>query len=184
MRASRWIGPALVGLGMMVGGCADNADQAASDTAATPASSQPTSSQPAAAGAYVAAERPEGAVGVLEAKKGTGAGEVTVVGRIGGDREPFVDGMAAFTIVDPSLRACSDIEGDACKTPWDYCCEPDVAAGRALVKVVDDGGTVVGTDARQLLGVKELATVVVRGKAERDDAGNLTVLADKVYVQP
>jgi hypothetical protein len=34
------------------------------------------------------------------------------------------------------------------------------------------------------LGAKELSTVVVKGKAKRDDAGNLTVLASGVYVRP
>ena len=38
-------------------------------------------------------------------------------------------------------------------------------------------------DARKLLDVKELSTVVVQGKAQRDDAGNLTVLATGVYVK-
>lgn len=38
-------------------------------------------------------------------------------------------------------------------------------------------------DAKQLLDVKELSAVVVRGKAQRDDAGNLTVLARGVYVK-
>jgi hypothetical protein len=51
------------------------------------------------------------------------------------------------------------------------------------VKVVGDDGRPVPTDARQLLGIKELQTVVVHGRAKRDDAGNLTVLADGVYVR-
>lgn len=38
-------------------------------------------------------------------------------------------------------------------------------------------------DARELLKVKELSTVVVKGKAQRDDAGNLTVIASGVYVK-
>ncbi len=38
-------------------------------------------------------------------------------------------------------------------------------------------------DARELLKVTELATVVVKGKAQRDDAGNLTILASGVYVK-
>ena len=37
-------------------------------------------------------------------------------------------------------------------------------------------------DARELLKVQELSTVVVRGKAQRDESGNLTVLANGVYV--
>jgi hypothetical protein len=39
-------------------------------------------------------------------------------------------------------------------------------------------------DARELLGVKELQTVVVKGKAKRDEQGNLTVLASGVYPRP
>ena len=38
-------------------------------------------------------------------------------------------------------------------------------------------------DARELLHVKELFTVVVQGTTQRDDAGNLTVLASGVYVK-
>lgn len=38
-------------------------------------------------------------------------------------------------------------------------------------------------DAKELLGVKELSTVIVKGKAQRDDAGNLTVLATDVFVK-
>ena len=68
--------------------------------------------------------------------------------------------------------------------PWDYCCEtPKLKTSTALVKVVDDGGDVVKADAKQLLGVRELSTVVVKGKAQRDDAGNLTVLATTIFVK-
>ncbi len=52
-----------------------------------------------------------------------------------------------------------------------------------MVKVVDDGGKTVATDARKLLGLKELQTVVVRGRAKRDEAGNVTVLADGIFVR-
>jgi hypothetical protein len=51
------------------------------------------------------------------------------------------------------------------------------------VKVVGDGGELVKEDAKRLLGVNELDTVVVRGKASRDDAGNLTVLATGIHVR-
>ena len=50
--------------------------------------------------------------------------------------------------------------------------------------MVDNKGDAVRTPARELLGVKESQTVVVRGKAKRDDKGNLTVLATGVYVRP
>ena len=38
-------------------------------------------------------------------------------------------------------------------------------------------------DAKRLLDVKELSTVVIQGKAQRDEAGNLTVLARGVFVK-
>jgi hypothetical protein len=52
-----------------------------------------------------------------------------------------------------------------------------------LVKVVDENGDLVQADARELLDVKELSTVIIKGKAQRDDTGNLTVLADGVFVK-
>jgi hypothetical protein len=110
--------------------------------------------------------------------------EVVVVGRIGGSTKPFVDGMAAFTIVDNSLKACNAIPGDTCPTPWDYCCEADLPKARTLVKLVDAGGKVVTTDARTLLGLSELQTVYVKGVAQRDADGNLSVLASQIYAEP
>jgi len=134
---------------------------------------------------YLLAEEPQGAKNVISVRESAEEGEdVLVVGRIGGGANPWIDGRAAFTIVDPSLRACSDIPGDNCPKPWDYCCVTDkLPTSTALVKVVDENGALVEADARELLQVKELSTVVVKGKAQRDDAGNLTVLAHRVYVQ-
>jgi hypothetical protein len=111
--------------------------------------------------------------------------EVIVVGRIGGSANPWVDGRAAFSIVDTSLEACSDRKDDPCPQPWDYCCETDrLAKAKALVKFVDDQGRLLPADARELFSLKELQTVVVRGRAQRDDAGNLTVLASGLFVRP
>ena len=53
----------------------------------------------------------------------------------------------------------------------------------ALVKFVDDSGSIVKADAKELLGVKELSTIVVKGEAKRDEAGNLTILASGVFVK-
>jgi hypothetical protein len=109
---------------------------------------------------------------------------VTVVGRIGGDANPWVEGQAAFMLVDSSLKACNEKDDDACSTPWDFCCDADLLPeSKAMVKIVGEDGRPVQTDARQLLGVKELQTVVVHGRAKRDESGNLTVLADGVYVR-
>jgi hypothetical protein len=150
-------------------------------------SSEPAAaSRPSAEGAkYILASEPAGAQGVIEVRaKSRDQEPVVVVGRIGGAANPWVEELAAFDIVDPKLQACSDIPGDSCPKPWDYCCVLDeLPAAKATVKIVDAGGETVAVDARQLLGLKELQTVVVRGTAQRDAAGNLTVLADGIYVR-
>ena len=43
--------------------------------------------------------------------------DVVIVGRIGGSENPWIEGRAAFSIVDPSLKPCPD----GCPKPWDYC---------------------------------------------------------------
>ena len=149
-------------------------------------SSKPASSAPSPEGsAYRLASEPAGAKGVKETRKSAkDAEEVTLVGRIGGDVNPWVEGQAAFLVVDSKLKPCSEKGDDGCATPWDYCCDTDLLPGsKAMIKVVDQSGKPVATDARKLLGVKELQTVVVHGRAKRDEAGNLTVLADGVFVR-
>jgi len=135
---------------------------------------------------YVLADEPVDAQPVIAVRKDAKDGdEVTITGRIGGDVDPWVKGRASFLIVDPSLIACSERPGDSCETPWDFCCDDasHLNQSKATIKIVDDKGDTVATDARELLGVKELATVTIRGQAKRDEAGNLTVLAKSVYVK-
>lgn len=143
--------------------------------------------QPSAEGAkYLLSASPEGAQDViLMREEAADDQEVVVIGRIGGSRTPWIDGRAAFSVVDRSLAACSDIPGDNCPTPWDYCCETDkLPAATTLVKFVDAEGNLLATDARELFGLEELQTVVVKGKAQRDEAGNVTILASEIYVDP
>ena len=150
--------------------------------------SPPAAQTPSAEGAkYLLADEPAGAVPVKEVRGAAKDGdEVVIVGRIGGSAQPWVEGRAGFLIVDPSFLPCNEKEDDACPTPWDYCCDAkeDLVKGMATVKVVDAGGQTVPADARQLLGLKELDTVVVRGRARRDEQGNLTVLAAGVHRRP
>jgi len=134
---------------------------------------------------YLLKEEPKAAAEVSAVRKGAKDGDdVMVVGRIGGRKNPWIKGAAAFSIVDRSLTPCNEMEGDTCPTPWDYCCEADLAKATLLVMVHDERGKLVAKDARQLLGVKELDTVVIRGKAKRDKAGNVSVIASKLYVAP
>jgi hypothetical protein len=170
--------------GLAVVGCGQENTPAGGASAAAPAAAIPQAA--AAKGRFLLAAEPAGAQGVRDARKDAKDGDhVVVVGRIGGEKQPWVEGRAAFRVVDAAFTPCSEREGDACQTPWDYCCEDtdDLHKGMATVKVVDDGGKTVPVDARALLGVKELQTVVVKGKAKRDEQGNLTVLASGLYVR-
>lgn len=132
---------------------------------------------------YVLNVEPEGAMPVGEAREKSEDGqEVILVGLIGGSTKPFVDGLAAFTIVDAKVPYCAADEG--CPTPWDYCCEMDAVQDNiATIKMVDETGKPVEGSAKEMLNVKELSTVVVKGKAQRDDQGNLNVAASKIFVR-
>ena len=173
MKTLNWM---FVGVLAVTSGCSQS--QVASGPGADVAVSAGQNSQ------YLADSEPDGAVPVGEARESViDEQAVTLVGTIGGSSEPFVNGLAAFTIVDPKVPYCSPDEG--CPTPWDYCCTQDqVKDNIATVKIVDDSGSPVATDARSLLNVKELSTVVVQGTARRDDQGNLTIAANKIFVRP
>lgn len=169
MRLLNWIA-----LGVLI--CAGCGGSDVADTSDTPASQAKRSR-------YVLATEPSDAVPVGTARQSNqSAQEMTLVGTIGGSTEPFVEGLVAFTIVDPKVPYCAAEEG--CPTPWDYCCTQDqVKDNIATVKLVDPSGSLVAGDARELLGVRELSTVVVQGTATRDEQGNLTMAANKIFVR-
>lgn len=161
-------------LSVLVAGCSEQPDE-------TPATESQIDGS-----SYLLDEAPEGAADVIAVREtAEDDDEVVIVGRIGGSRNPWIEGRAAFNIVDGSLKACSDIPGDNCRYPWDYCCEtarlPDAIA---FIEFVDEDGRTIEADARELLNVKELSEVVVKGKAQRDEAGNLTVQASGIYIKP
>jgi hypothetical protein len=132
---------------------------------------------------YLLAAEPAGAKNVTEIRAAAkDDDEVVVVGRIGGSTEPWVKGMAAFTIGDVAVKACSELEGDTCPTPWDFCCERDLGSKIIAVKFEDENGEVIDTDARELFAVKELTTVVVRGKIKNDKDG-VKLIANGMYVK-
>jgi hypothetical protein len=110
--------------------------------------------------------------------------QVAVVGRIGGERDPWVEGLAIFTIVDNSLTPCNEIPEDQCKTPWDYCCATDIATSRIAVEIVDKNEEIVLESANRLLKVKELQRVVVQGTTRRDDDGKVSLIATGIFVEP
>ncbi|QDU82318.1 hypothetical protein Pla110_40730 [Polystyrenella longa] len=166
----KWNFLVMCGLSLSVMGCAGSGDDSPSASVAGDST-------------YLASIEPTDALPIGKARESAQDEEsVTVVGVIGGSHDPFVDGLAAFTVVDPEVPFCSAEEG--CPTPWDYCCTQDqVKNNIATVKLVDENGKPLAADARKLLNVKELSTVVVEGKASKDEAGNLTVSASKVFVR-
>ncbi|QDT04990.1 hypothetical protein K227x_33880 [Rubripirellula lacrimiformis] len=161
----------LISVSLVAAGCGQ------SETASTAGKAAAVDSQ------YAATSEPDGAMPVGEARESIEDGQdVTLVGVIGGSTDPFVDGLAAFTVVDPKVPYCAADEG--CPTPWDYCCtQEQVKDNVATVMIVDDSGNPVAQDARNILNIKELSTVVVTGKAKRDEEGNLTVAANNVFVR-
>ena len=145
-------------------------------SAAVPSSDVPESFHLAAA---PAGARPVSDV-VASAKDGD---SVVVTGRVGGAEKVFVDGYAAFTIVDAKIPPCGEGKMDECKTPWDYCCDsPDELAKNALsVELVADGKPLAARP-RGFHGLDHLKTVTVAGEVDRDAAGNVRVLASGVHV--
>ena len=71
---------------------------------------------------YLLTAEPEGATDVIKLREESqDQDEVVVVGRIGGSENPWIDGRAAFSIVDTSLKSCAECGSDDCPKPWDYC---------------------------------------------------------------
>ena len=131
---------------------------------------------------YHLADEPADAVEILDAKEQAKDGEaVVVVGRVGGGVKPWIDGRAAFLLVDTRILPSCD-EGEKCDANCPSCAEAMLSAS-TMVKFLGTDGKVLPVDARDLLGVKEQQTVVVRGVANRDKAGNVTIAGEKIYVR-
>lgn len=160
----------------MIAGCG-SASSEASVAASTPVSFDGSM--------YVLAEEPDGAVGVIAARESAKDGEpIVVVGRIGGAANPWIEGRAAFTLLDASKSVVAEGTdsggGEICTGD---CCAIERAACTMLVKVVDEAGRVLPVDSRQLFGVAANDMVVVRGNASKDDSGNVVLLANGVHVR-
>jgi hypothetical protein len=131
---------------------------------------------------FVAEKDPDGAKGVIDVRKDAKDGEdVVVVGRVGGAAKPLTEGRTSFMIADTSLKPT-----EGCETPWDYCAvdKKELAAARLSVKFVDDDGKTLQASAREVFGLKELSTVVVKGKVQRDDKGNVVVVGKTLFIRP
>lgn len=132
--------------------------------------------------AWLVHEAPQGAVDVAAAKQSAAEGDRIVVrGVIGGRRDAISAESPVFIIMDPAVPSCADNPDDACRTPWDYCCETPqtIAAGSATVQIVDDSA-----DAGNIResGLSELDEVIVEGVVgPRPEDDVLVIRARRVY---
>ena len=130
-------------------------------------------------------ESPQEISGLASALRDASDGQaVTIRGRIGGQRDPFVNGRAAMMMVDPALPSCDSKDDDHCATPWDYCCEArDLLARHAVtVQVEGPDGKPLRTDLKGAGGLAPGKTVIVQGIVRQDGAGARTVQATGIYV--
>lgn len=128
------------------------------------------------------AEPPQNPVSVLEAHRlAEGLSTIAITGRV----SEFVETRAQFKLTDSSFTPCSELEGETCKTPWDYCCvAPDELAGGTVVVEFREGDRLARVSLKGFHGFDHLRRVVVEGRPKKDEAGNLTIVASGLHVVP
>lgn len=132
---------------------------------------------------YLLAEEPLGAETVLDIRERLAeqtAGDVVIVGLIGGMDDPWAADEAAFVIADPFIMAEGHHECEGCA----FCTQnKNTSEALALVQFVGDDGKPLPVDSRRLFQLSENQTVVVRGKASLSPAGLMIVSADGLYIR-
>ncbi len=128
---------------------------------------------------------PDGAVGVIAARESVKDGApLVLVGRVGGSAHPWIDGRAAFMLLDASMSVVAEGEGSGeDELCLGDCCATERLDCTALVKVVDAQGKIVPVDSRELLGLNKSDLVVIQGNAKRDESGNFVMLAKGVFIR-
>jgi hypothetical protein len=107
---------ACLGLVAMAGCSGENPGQT------TPAASTSPSTSAVDGSKYLLSSEPAEARDVITVRQeARDDEEIVIVGRIGGSKKPMVEGRAAFSIVDASLKSCTEVGSDGCLTPWDFC---------------------------------------------------------------
>ena len=150
-------------------------------------SKNPDAAPPAAAlpAGLIVASAPADAKGVIELKGAAKDGdEVVIRGIVGGKEDPVAANQAMVTLLDTSATTCDKMgmDKDACKTPWDACCDKDLAAKVATVQVLGaDGKPLKGSLAAA--GIAPMKQLVVAGKAHVPADGKALIIdATKIHV--
>lgn len=135
---------------------------------------------------YILSEEPDGAVGVIIAREDfQDQDEIVLVGRIGGQKNPWIKGLSAFTVIDAAMAVVANgEESGGAEVCLEDCCASLRADCTTLVKIVDEQGMPLEIDARDLLDAKENDMVVVKGTIHRNQKqGIFNVAATGVYVR-
>ena len=181
MSVALLIASTLIVAGCGGGGASDGSGNGNGGDGATPqtsAADMPTE--------VFAAAPPGDVVPLIDAKTAAAPGDrVVFEARIGGRVEPFLDKQAIFFVTDPSIPDCSQLHGDTCPTPWDYCCEPkdNLLKHMATVQIVDADARPLAMSARGQHGLEPGRTVLIEGTVgSKEDGGAFVVNAESIYV--
>ena len=170
---------------LVVVGCRREEEIEVAPAATSPSAAAAATSLPAG---LVVTEAPANAQDVTTVKKDAKDGDAVVIrGTIGGREEPIAKGRAIMTVLDPSITTCNTMPSDACKTPWDACCEPSekIAANSATVQVVDASGKPLAANLESIAGLKPLSKVTVSGTAKRAPGSDVLIVeAKQIHVTP
>jgi hypothetical protein len=133
---------------------------------------------------YLLATEPGDAVSVTAAKAAAQEGDALVMrARIGGRKAPISEESGVFTVMDLEIPHCGQMKGDACPTPWDYCCETpeSMKAHSATVQLIGADGTPIARSPADD-GLEPLDEVVLVGTVgPRPTEDVLIVRATGVY---
>jgi hypothetical protein len=151
-----------------------------------PAGNAVNGGKPVDSSKYLLSSEPPDAKDVIALRGDAKDGDaIVVVGRVGGSKQPVINGRAAFTVVDLSLKPCNPGDEEEC---FDFAClgKEKVAKASVMVKFVDGQEKTLNVDAHQLLDAPKLEgqIVVVRGVAKRDETNNLTIQASQIFLRP
>ncbi len=128
----------------------------------------------------------EGARDVTELKKDAREGDVVIIrGVVGGDANPFVANRAMLSVIDYAVVSCKD-NGEACPTPWDYCCTPqeELTRVKATIQIAAGDGSPLKVALNVGQKIKPYDVIIVRGKVgPRPSAEVLTINADAIHVE-
>lgn len=172
---------ALLCLTLLAASCGSDAgdtNAAGDSNGSKPTASNPDGGAADAISKFVLADDPGDAIGVVAAKEAGPAEDVVVHGRV----QAITKGFAMLTLIDEELAYCGQVnKEDKCSTPWDYCCDSSEERKRNSVLVELRGADGKPLAVPAIPGVRLLDLLEVTGDLQKDEHGNLVLVADGVY---